>query len=767
MNGTSILDLIYNTALLLALVLLLDLGIGKRHISNTPVWQVLIGAAIGGVGIILMMTPWVLTPGVIFDTRSVLLGISGLFFGSIPTLIAMVITAAYRIYLGGSAAVMGVSVIFTTGIIGVLWRKRLRKPLSAMTPLELYLFGVTIHVDMLLCAFVLPVDRALTILSNISLPVMLIYPVGTMLLGLIMTNRLRREKSEIELIRSAERMRSMVDILQHPVESAQEFLDYALGRAIQLTESRLGFIYQYSETSQQFQLKAYTHMGLTENSPPSPSHEFLLSKAQFLGEAVRQRKAIIINDHRASNKMNYPKGHVPIQKSLCVPLFHDQNIVAVVCVANKDTPYDEFDSLQLTLLMDGVWKAGERKAAEEALRQSEERYKAIVDNLPNGLIQIFDRDLRIVFIAGEQKTKNYLASEDVLGKSIYEMYGSEMGGTIAARYRSVLNGEPVHFEWHVNSRYFLVHAAPLYDEQGEVSQILALSFDISERKQAEERLQAAQEELKRLLEESDLSRKTLLSVVEDQKRAEENLYLLNLELEERVRDRTIQLEVANKELEAFAYSVSHDLRAPLRALDGFSSALIADFRDRLDETGLHYLNRIQEASKRMGQLIEDLLKLSRISRKELSRIQVNLSQTAAQIASELTRQDPARNVEFNISPQIEVFADPNLLRIVLENLLGNAYKFTSHKEHALIEFGKRIENGQEQYYIRDNGAGFDMTYADKLFIPFQRLHREQDFPGTGIGLVTVQRIIAKHGGRIWPDASPGQGATFYFTLGDK
>ena len=295
---------------------------------------------------------------------------------------------------------------------------------------------------------------------------------------------------------------------------------------------------------------------------------------------------------------------------------------------------------------------------------------------------------------------------------------------------------------------------------------------------------AASEKLAReLLEASKQARLRLLSVIEDQRQAEEQIRRLNAELEQRVRDRTIQLEVANKELDAFASSVSHDLRAPLRALDGFSALLLAGYADKLDEQGRHCLDRIQVASRRMGQLINDLLGLARITRADLTRQPADLSALAREIATDLQTQDPQRRAEFVIAAGMLVQGDAHLLRIALENLLSNAWKFTGQRPKARIEFGVQpahelpqsvtghqpaaISGHQAVYFVRDNGVGFDMAYAGKLFIPFQRLHEVGEFPGTGIGLATVQRIISRHGGRIWPEAAVNEGVTFYFTLGGE
>ncbi|HXN50919.1 MAG TPA: ATP-binding protein [Candidatus Acidoferrum sp.] len=236
------------------------------------------------------------------------------------------------------------------------------------------------------------------------------------------------------------------------------------------------------------------------------------------------------------------------------------------------------------------------------------------------------------------------------------------------------------------------------------------------------------------------------------------------ELEQRVEERTAQLAAANKELEAFSYSVSHDLRAPLRSIDGFSLALLEDYADRLDEEGKNDLQRIRAATQRMGVLIDDLLNLSRMTRAEIRKEIVNLSTLARSVAQGLQEVQPERRIDFRIEDHLEAKADARLVRVVLENLIGNACKFTSKMSSACVEFGKTHQNGNSAYYVRDNGAGFDPAYANRLFGAFQRLHGVTEFPGTGIGLATVQRIIHRHGGKIWAEGAVEKGATFYFTL---
>lgn len=240
--------------------------------------------------------------------------------------------------------------------------------------------------------------------------------------------------------------------------------------------------------------------------------------------------------------------------------------------------------------------------------------------------------------------------------------------------------------------------------------------------------------------------------------------MLTLSLEAKVRERTAQLEALNRELEAFVYSVSHDLQGPLMSMVGFGQALLEDYGDKFDDTARNYLVRCISEAKRMDQIVDDLLRLSRVARAELLRENVNLSKLAESIIAQLAESEPNRNVSFHAHPNLVAHVDPGLIKIVFENLLGNAWKFTGHRDNAEIEFGAFSNQSERVFFVRDNGAGFDITKADKLFAPFQRLHKESEFPGTGIGLAIVQRIISRHGGRIWAEGEVDKGAIFYFTL---
>lgn len=399
-----------------------------------------------------------------------------------------------------------------------------------------------------------------------------------------------------------------------------------------------------------------------------------------------------------------------------------------------------------------------RRGAEAQRTRAE--LDAVIDSMGEGLFQL-DSDGRVVFM-------NH-ACERMLGYTIDEIRGKSMHDVIHAQMpdgthrpasecpllRVVASGETHHededFFQRKDRTFFPVEytSSPLRVNGRTAGAVLSFR-DVSERKRAEA-------ERSRLLVLERQARREL-----ETKKAE--IEKLNTELEDRVRQRTIELEVANKELEAFSYSVSHDLRAPLRSLDGFSHILLDEYRDKLDEEGQDFLRRLRTASQHMGQLIDSLLQLSRVSRSEISREPVDLSGMARQIVSELQKSAPERQVEVKIAERVTAMADPRLTHVVLQNLLHNAWKFTAKRERACIEFGTAEKDGAPVMFVRDNGAGFDMNYRNKLFGAFQRLHATSEFEGSGIGLATVQRVVRRHGGHVWADGVPQQGATFYFTL---
>jgi len=373
-----------------------------------------------------------------------------------------------------------------------------------------------------------------------------------------------------------------------------------------------------------------------------------------------------------------------------------------------------------------------RKWAEEALRKSETKYRTLFD-FANDTIFIWKNGKIIDCNAGTLKMFGCTIDEMMDDESSliflppFQPDGRNSKEKALEKINGAAAGEPQFFEWkHCRKDGTLFDAEVSLNriELGGEVLVQTILRDITERKQAEEKIRKANEDLTR---------------------------------------RSFELEAVNKELEAFSYSVSHDLRAPLRAIDGFSQALLEDYHDQLDEQGQDFLARVRAASQRMAGLIDDILKLSRISRTEMHYNTIDLSAIASSIATELQDTDKGRKVDFIIQPDIIVKGDPSLLRIVMENLLNNAYKFTDNK-NGKIEFGTTTYKDNPALFVRDNGAGFDMAYAKKLFVPFQRLHRDDEFEGNGIGLATVQRIIRRHGGHIMAVGEVDKGATFYFTI---
>ncbi len=279
--------------------------------------------------------------------------------------------------------------------------------------------------------------------------------------------------------------------------------------------------------------------------------------------------------------------------------------------------------------------------------------------------------------------------------------------------------------------------------------------------------QHEKDEIGSLIQKTNDLLKAVGENIQRRKEIEEEVRLLNIELEERVAARTKELELTNQELESFTYAVSHDLQGGLRAISGLSNAILEDNIDKLDQEGVKYLQGLVKSSNQIEALTKDLLRLSRSTRGGISPTMVDLSSIVSEIVKALQEADPERQVEVKIGTDIRAVADPRLIKVALENLIGNAWKFSSKNPNVRIEFDAESRGNERVFYIRDNGAGFDMSVADKLFAPFKRFHRNDDFTGTGIGLTTVKRIILRHGGRIWAESAIGQGATFYFTLETK
>jgi PAS domain S-box-containing protein len=372
----------------------------------------------------------------------------------------------------------------------------------------------------------------------------------------------------------------------------------------------------------------------------------------------------------------------------------------------------------------------ERKLAEKARSEIQERFRELANNLPVG-----------VFRFQVEPEERFLESNSTMAT----MFGADAGVLASCHVRDLF-ADPMQWTRLISD---VQHRGAVHAQEFEMVSLAGKPFWAA---------------VTTVIKDSGGGRflDGLVEDISDYKLARQQIHDLN----EHLRRRARELESVNKELEAFSYSVSHDLRAPLRSIDGFSQALLEDCAERLDAGGRDYLERVRAASQRMAGLIDDMLTLSRVTRTELRKADIDLSALAAEVAEALRRDHPDHAVDLTIQPGLAASGDPKLIRILLENLLANAWKFTGRTPKARVEFGARDDGSDSPvYFVKDNGAGFDMAYAQKLFAAFQRLHSPAEFAGSGIGLATVQRVLHRHGGRAWAEGKPGAGATFYFTLG--
>lgn len=473
-------------------------------------------------------------------------------------------------------------------------------------------------------------------------------------------------------------------------------------------------------------------------------HRLEVGGASMVGWCIANRQARIALDvGEEAVRFNNPL--LPDTRSeLALPLTSRGEVLGALTIqSNKQAAFSQEDiatfETMADLLANAILNARlydqvqreleERKRAEDTVRQlnvelearvrrrtsalkaSEEKFRALAENNPLQIAR-YDRDGRYLYV-NHLGQSDRLRPENVVGKTLREVFGNHPSIDFAEQQIRLVfdSGEPVKTEYELNG--FVGHwsLAPEFDPQGNVVSVISTTLDITERKKIEEELHAT-----------------------------------------------------NRELEAFSYSVSHDLRAPLRAIDGFTRILMDDFAGQIPEDGLAFLNRTRQAAQNMGQLIDDLLRLSRITRAELHNQPVDIYALSREIFEQLSLQEPGRDVKFEAAKGMKATGDERLLRVALENLLNNALKFTAKTPAPVIKVGKQKIKGKQAFYVTDNGVGFDINYANKLFGAFQRLHSAEEFPGTGIGLAIVQRIIHRHGGQVWAEGRPGEGATFYFTL---
>ncbi len=696
----AFLALVHNASLLLAMALVYDLATTRWWGDESRLRQVSVGVAIGGIGIALMLSSWALEPQVIFDTRSILLGVSGLFFGTIPTVIAMAMTAALRIWQGGVAARMGVAVILTAGGIGLLWRYRRRAALADLGAKELYALGVAVHVVMLAMTATLPRELGFRILAGIGLPVLVIYPAATAALGLLMVNRLRRKRDADQVQESEERTRAAL---------------YGVGDALIATDERT-CVMRLNGAAE----------ALTGWREPDAVGRPVREVLRLLSEGPGAEEVDPVTDVMRRGELRMiGEGTVLVSReSVTRPVLGsvapihgpDGSVAGAVVIVRDQTA---------------------ERARKAAARERESVFRALFDQRSIGVAHVETSTGRFLRV-NERFAEIVGYPREELGDLSFDRLTEPSDfardrETVLAILEGRRPNESIDVRYvRKDGSYVWVTASisPIWAPGEEPSTHILMALDVTERKGAEARM-------------ADL----------------------NAELERRVARRTELLTEENRELEAFSYSVSHDLRAPLRAIDGFSRILSEEKGRLLDDEGRRLLGVVSGNARKMGQLIDDLLAFSRSSRAEMTKTRVDMAELARTAFAEARQASPsADRVELRMGELPPAVGDAALLRQVWANLVGNAVKFSSGVERPLVEIEGEVEGRRVVYRVRDNGAGFDMAYAHKLFGVFQRLHAPSEFAGTGVGLALVKRIVARHGGDVAAEGAVGSGATLSFWL---
>jgi len=513
-----------------------------------------------------------------------------------------------------------------------------------------------------------------------------------------------------------------------------ELLVEVLDELERLTGSVIGFYHVYDEHTRCVILNKWsTRTATLFCQVENRGGHYSIDKAGVWLECIRRREAVIHNDYASlKHRRGLPPGHAPVIRELVVPVKRNGRIVAILGIGNKPDEYTEADVSTVLLFADLTFDITERKKAEASLLQANRELEILTNTAMEGYCVVDSEGCILSANETSCQMRGY-TREELLTKTLRDLEAAESSAGHIALIKERGYGRFETREHHKNGSILDVEVSAAYLPESGL--ILQFTRDITEQKRMQQELLKSKNDLK----------------------------LANELLEQRVNQRTADLQAAIREQESFSYSVSHDLRAPLRHINSFSAMLIEDFAETLPAQARDYLERMRSASNRMGALIDHLLELSRVARTEIAPEKVDLSEIAATTLRMLKETEPQRKVEQRVGPGITVLGDYHLLCQLLGNLLGNAWKYTSRKASARIEFGKSFVSGQEVYFVRDNGAGFDMTYKKNLFKVFERLHGSE-FEGIGIGLATAQRIIQRHGGKIWAEGEVDTGATFYFTL---
>ena len=733
MPEAAFLPLAQNAAFLLGLAVVYDVATSRWALRRGPFGPVAAGILIGLIGIVIMVTPWVLTPGVIFDTRSVLLAVAGLVFGPVPTIVAMAMTAALRISQGGEAMAVGVAVILASGTFGIAWGRLRRGPVEDARPGELYLLGLAVSLVMLALMLALPWAMAMRVLTAIAIPVLLIYPVATAALGMLLVSRLRRERTVAEMRVSEERLRLALSAGEQGLYD----LDLRTGEATVNDEyaAMLGYdAATFHETNAAWMDRLHPD----DREPVALAYrDYVAGRRPDYRVEFRQRTRSggwkwilslgeILEWDGAGTPVRMLGTHLDITKRR---ESEEQARVAEVLMAGL---LEEARAARQALLS----VVEDLRASEQLLRESANRYRGLITHAPDAIF--VNRDDRLVLVNQACVALFGAATEqELLGRASQELFHPDDLAAIGERIHRLRDlVEPVlpreERIVRLDGRVVDVEVSASPFVEGDTVSIHVVLRDITERKRAEEALREFTEVLER-----------------------------------RVAERTEDLQDANQELEAFAYSVSHDLRAPLRAVLGFAQILERRHAAQLDDKGRHFVDNIVAASEQMGRLIDDLLTYARTGRGAIRRDPVGLEPIIARLRVTYADRFVASGGLLEVIEPLSIpCGDPTLVEQILANLVGNALTYCRADVPPVVRVATHQNQGGITLSVTDNGIGIAPEHLERIFEVFARLHSDEEYLGTGIGLAIARKAARLMDGEITVESAVGMGSTFSLYLPD-